>query len=297
MIYGYVLCSHISCSTNPQTLKLTFGQPARNGGDSEELDHDESESVIDSEVQDTEAPEITATRELMDNDEYEPAPNIFQIIKSCLEDLKKLDMPAAQRFKMMMHLTAVTQYVQLRERFCRNPNCKQPCLNASLAIACRMGKANGAYFACQIHHHENYLLCHLHLPLTKKGAKHGQYTLLDNESVLHSVRRYLAAQSLGTITPREFCHHVNKVILPALDLSKKKSCICERTAINWLKKLGYTCKDVKKGVYHDGHECPDVIEARKSSWIRWKNMNGEFPHIDVIVLTHATVKFYVQIWW
>jgi hypothetical protein len=26
-------------------------------------------------------------------------------------------------------------------------------------------------------------------------------------------------------------------------------------------------------------------------------MNGEFPHIDVIVLTHATVKFYVQIWW
>jgi hypothetical protein len=61
----------------------------------EELNHDESKSVIDSEVQDTEAPEITATQELMDNNEYEPAPNIFQIIKSCLEDLKKLDMPAA----------------------------------------------------------------------------------------------------------------------------------------------------------------------------------------------------------
>jgi len=24
--------------------------------------------------------------------------------------------------------------------------------------------------------------------------------------------------------------------------------------INWLKKLGYTGKDVKKGFYHDGHE-------------------------------------------
>jgi hypothetical protein len=102
---------------------------------------------------------------------------------------------------MMMHLTAVTQYVQLWERFRCNPNCKQPCLNASLAIACQMGKANGAYFAHQIRHHENYLLCHLHLLLTKKGAKHSQYTLLDNESVLHSVQRYLAAQSLGTITP------------------------------------------------------------------------------------------------
>jgi len=34
-------------------------------------------------------------------------------------------------------------------------------------------------------------------------------------------------------------------------------------AVNWLKKLGYSCKDVKKGVYHDGHKCPDVIEACK----------------------------------
>jgi hypothetical protein len=72
----------------------------------------------------------------------------------------------------------------------------------------------------------------------------------------------LAAQNLGTITPWELCRHVNQVILPALDLSEKKSSICERTAINW-KKPDYTCKDVKKGVYHDGHECPDVIEARK----------------------------------
>jgi hypothetical protein len=199
----------------------------------------------------------------MNDDEDETASDIFQIVKSCLKDIKKLDMPAARRIKMVMHLTAVTQYVQLRDRFRRNPNCKRPCLNASLAIARRMGKANGTYFARQIRYHENYLLRHRRLPLTKKSVKHGQYTLLDNESILQSVRRYLAAQKLGTITPRELCRHVNQVILPALDLSEKKSSICERTAINWLKKLGYTCKDVKKGVYHDGHERPDVIEARK----------------------------------
>jgi hypothetical protein len=64
-----------------------------------------------------------------------------------------------------------------------------------------MGKENGAYFACQIHHHKNYLLHHHHLLLTKTGAKHGQYTLLDNKSVLHNVQKYLAAQNLGTITP------------------------------------------------------------------------------------------------
>ena len=97
----------------------------------------------------------------------------------------------------------------------------------------------------------------------KKGAKHGQFTLLDNESILHSVRRYLAAQNLGTITPQELCCHINQVMIPALDLLEKKSSICECTAINWLKKLGYKCTDVKKGVYHDGHKCPNVIEACK----------------------------------
>jgi len=143
-------------------------------------------------------------------------------------------MLATRRIKMVMHLTAVTQYVQLRDRFRRNPNCKRPCLNASLAIA------------RQIRHNEDYLLRHHCLPLTKKAAKHGQYTLLDNESILHSIRRYLAAQNLGTITPQELCRHVNQVILPALDLSEKNSTICKRTAINRLKRLSYKCKDVKK---------------------------------------------------
>ena len=51
---------------------------------------------------------------------------------------------------------------------------------------------------------------------------------------------------------------MNKVILPALDLTEKKASICKSTTINWLK-LEYECKDVKKGVYVDGHDLrPDV---------------------------------------
>jgi hypothetical protein len=68
---------------------------------------------------------------------------------------------------------------------------------------------------------------------------------------------------LGVITPLQLCKHVNHLILPALDLSEKNASICDQTAINWLKKLSYTCKDVKKGLYHDGHEQPDVIAARE----------------------------------
>ena len=132
-----------------------------------------------------------------------------------------------------------------------------------------MGK--GEYFARQIRWNERHLLQHQQLPPSKVGAYHGQYTLLDNENVLHAVRRYLAAQNLGTITPEQLCQNVNEVILPALNLTGKNSSICERTAINWLKKLGYVCKDVKKGVYHDGHERPDVVEARKKFLTRMKD--------------------------
>jgi hypothetical protein len=71
------------------------------------------------------------------------------------------------------------------------------------------------------------------------------------------------AQNLGTITPKHLCCHVNNAILPALDLTQKNASISEQTAVNWFKKLGYSCKDVKKGVYHGGHEHPDVIEAHK----------------------------------
>jgi len=87
--------------------------------------------------------------------------------------------------------------------------------------------------------------------------------LLDNEAVIHKVRTYLAAKNLGAITPRELCQHVNQVILPALEFSGKNGSINERTAVNWLKKLGYKCMEVSKGIYYDGHERPDVVEARK----------------------------------
>ena len=97
----------------------------------------------------------------------------------------------------------------------------------------------------------------------QSSVKHSQYTLCDNEAVLHGVRRYLAAQNLRTITPKHLCHHVNNTILPTLNLTQKNTSIGEWTAVNWLKNLGYSCKDVKKEVYHDGHEHPDVIEARK----------------------------------
>jgi hypothetical protein len=74
------------------------------------------------------------------------------------------------------------------------------------------------------------------------------------------VRAYLAAQSLGAVSPCALCHHVNNVILPALQIDGK---IVESMAQRWLRfRLGYECKESKKGMYVDGHERLDVIKER-----------------------------------
>ena len=71
---------------------------------------------------------------------------------------------------------------------------------------------------------------------------------------------YLVTQDLGSVNPRMLCQHINDVILPALNI---KATISESTAQRWLRfKLGYECKESKKGIYIDGHEHPDVIKER-----------------------------------
>ena len=38
--------------------------------------------------------------------------------------------------------------------------------------------------------------------------------------------------------------------------------IRSRTACRWLHQLGYNWRDIRKGVFIDGHERPDVVEYR-----------------------------------
>lgn len=218
---------------------------------------------------DTLAPAQSVARECLDfgADEDELMPiNVLEVVERLLKDVKKLK--TVQSLKTVTKLAAISEYVKLREQYQRHPKCKKPSLSASLAIARRMGKGKkgagkgeGASFARSIRRNELYLCRHGCLPPPRGAAKHGQHTLLDNESVLHGVRRYLAIQKLGSISPRELSVHVNIVIAPALGLPVG-STITERTAISWLHKLGYRCRGTSKGMYFDGHERPDVIEYR-----------------------------------
>jgi hypothetical protein len=200
--------------------------------------------------------DIVATCVLFTPGDNEPR-DIMKTIHSCLKDAKKCKTRCA--IKMITQLIAVSEYIKLCARYKKYKACKRPNLNASIAIASRMGK--GSYFARQIRHNTLHLQQYHYLPPPKVYAQNGYHTLLNNESVLHDVHAYLTAQSLGTVSPHALCHHVNNIILPALGIDRK---IVESTAQHWLRfRLGYECKEVKKGMYMDGHECPDIIKERK----------------------------------
>src|SRR5882762_9384685 len=117
-----------------------------------------------------------------------------------------------------------------------NNKSKRPHINGNIAISQCIGK--GPYFSHQICENEKCLLHHHRLPLSKAGRKGGLATLLDNEDVLHTVQVYLGMQKLSTTTPFLLCKQINSVILPVLELTKKKKAsICEQTAINCCASL------------------------------------------------------------
>ena len=50
-----------------------------------------------------------------------------------------------------------------------------------------------------------------------------------------------------------------------------------RTARRWLKKLGFSYKDVRKDVYFDGHERKDVVEYRNEVFLKaWQQASRRF---------------------
>lgn len=62
------------------------------------------------------------------------------------------------------------------------------------------------------------------------------------------------------VRPSKLCKYVNENLLSELGF---EGSICERTAARWLSKLGFRLCHIRKGVYVDGHEREEVIEARK----------------------------------
>ena len=78
--------------------------------------------------------------------EGEESNDIMKTIKACINNAKKCKTRCA--IKTIAQLVAVSEYMKLRAQYKNHGGCKQPNLNASLAVASWMGK--GTYFAHQI---------------------------------------------------------------------------------------------------------------------------------------------------
>jgi len=60
--------------------------------------------------------------------------------------------------------------------------------------------------------------------------------------------------------------------------TKGRMSLTASTAINWLKKLGFQWKEVRKGVYIDGHERPDVVCYLQQDFLpEWKEFDKRMP--------------------
>lgn len=228
--------------------------------ESEEHDHDMNGLDLNG---------IEAVHELLNDmpgDELETV-DILEIIQEQVKIAKQCKTP--QVVQALMPLTGVLHFIKLWEKYYTHPKCCAPSTTASMVAAKQLGC--GPSFACKLCELEPYILRHGRLPPPKKQACVEQKMLLNNEYIVQTLRNYLATLKVGEITPQQFTKHVNLMVLPFLGYHGKHASISEVTGKHWLQKLGYHCKEVKKGLYIDGHERPDVIAQRKSYLARLAN--------------------------
>ena len=132
-------------------------------------------------------------------------------------------------------------------------------------IAQQWHKGAGVHFAHRIrllaHHYQLFE----QLPIEKRGGDRGR-SLLNDERIQTASRAHLSSLAKGEVTPKRFHHSLNTQILPTLGYPPAKS-LSERTARRWLIKLGWRRTKLKKGVYMDGHERPDVVSYWMDSFL------------------------------
>ena len=106
------------------------------------------------------------------------------------------------------------------------------------------------------------------LPETQQGCYQRSGVLWQNEELnkkaVEYVRQNAAVKGRPNLTTVDFCKWVNECFLPNCTLEPgfpRK--ISVETARHWLHHLGFEVLTVRKGIFIDGHERPDVIDARK----------------------------------
>jgi hypothetical protein len=107
-----------------------------------------------------------------------------------------------------------------------------------------------------------------------------------------AARTHLLDLPVGEVTAARFHRALNERILPSLGYTLTGSGLSLCMARRWLCKLGWRHMELKKGVYMDGHERPDVVEYRNAVFlpliaslekrmVQWNQKGSEFKRVDL----------------
>lgn len=181
-----------------------------------------------------------------------------------LRDQIKADLEKAKKKKHQASLAEINQMLIIRNfATLRLKGCGR--MEASAEIARQWHEGEGAHFARQVRALARHYQLFEHLPPENRGSGGGQ-SLLTDERVQAAARHYLTNLKSGEVTPARFQRELNANIFPSLCINLDKS-ISTRTARRWLIKLGWRRTQLKKGVYMDGHERPDVVKYRQEVFL------------------------------
>lgn len=163
---------------------------------------------------------------------------------------------------------------------------------ASKHLALVWHPGEGVHFARRVRALARHYQLFEQLPLEQRGGDRG-HSLLNDERVQAAARQYLTSLKTGEVTPKLLRLHLNEEIFPSLGLTLKKP-LSERTARRWLVKLGWRRTRLKKGVYMDGHERPDVQEYRSNVFlplmesyerrmVQWTLQDGNLVRVEPVL--------------
>ncbi|GBC46489.2 uncharacterized protein OCT59_017594 [Rhizophagus irregularis] len=106
-----------------------------------------------------------------------------------------------------------------------------------------------------------YWLLNNKLPESRHGKYQKTIRVIDDEDVAERCHIWIRKQNFNT-TPATFKKFVENELFPAIGIAKEKS-ITIMTTTRWLKVLGYSFQQYRRGIYYDGHEREDILQYRK----------------------------------
>jgi hypothetical protein len=128
------------------------------------------------------------------------------------------------------------------------------------------------------------------LPSSRRGKHQKVKSLLYDEDVHKLLVEYLRSKKCDAGV-KDFKKYIENEIFPLVGI-EKETAITEKTARVWLNRLGWYHQKVRKDIYLDGHERPDVILAREKFLEKISSFENLIPipsDDNIMVLNEPTL--------